>query len=284
MVTLRQALQSARLTLGELPHSDPELEAALLLCHLLGKPRSHLFAWPEATLTADMQQAYATLIKRRRNGAPIAYITGEREFWSLTLRVTPDTLIPRPETELLVERSLHHLRQRPDPLVADLGAGSGAIALALASERPDARIHAGDRSAEALAVAGENAARLGFTQVSLFRGNWCEALPTENRYDLIACNPPYIETGDPHLSRGDLPNEPASALVSGSDGLADIRVIIQQAGGRLKKGGWLLLEHGYRQAPKVQQLLRAAGLSDISTHRDLSGHPRLTESRLAEYY
>ncbi|MCU7920871.1 MAG: peptide chain release factor N(5)-glutamine methyltransferase [Candidatus Thiodiazotropha sp. (ex Epidulcina cf. delphinae)] len=284
MVTLRQALQSARLALDGLPHANPELEAALLLCHLLGKPRSYLFAWPETTLTADEQHAYATLIERRLNGAPIAYIIGEREFWSLKLHVSPDTLIPRPETERLVERSLHHLRYLSDPLVADLGTGSGAIALALASERPDARIHACDRSAEALAVARENAAQLGFTQVRLFQGNWCEALPAEARYDLIACNPPYIETGDPHLALGDLPREPASALASGSDGLADIRVIVQQAPGRLKKGGWLVLEHGYRQAPKVQRLLLAAGLSDISTHRDLSGHPRLTESRLAEYY
>ena len=278
--TLQQALLNAQRALGNLPHSEPELEAALLLCHLLDKPRSYLFAWPEAELTPAQQQAFQALIERRINGTPIAYITGEREFWSLSLRVSPDTLIPRPETELVVERALVHLQPRPEPCIADLGTGSGAIALALCSERPDALIDATDRSSRALDIARENAGRLGFQRIGFHQGDWCHALPAQRRYDLIASNPPYIESSDPHLSRGDLPGEPASALASGTDGLRDIRLITQQAPARLKPGGWLVLEHGYRQADTVAQLLRTAGLKKVSTHSDLAGHPRVTEARM----
>jgi release factor glutamine methyltransferase len=280
MTTLQQALQSAQQTLSALPHANPELEAALLLCHVLHKPRSYLFAWPEKTLSPEQHHNYMRLVERRLSQEPIAYITGEREFWSLTLQVTPQTLIPRPETELLVERSIHHLQQISQPRIADLGTGSGAIALALASECPDAVIDATDISAKALTLARENAERLGFNHITFQQGDWCEALPADQTYDLIVSNPPYIEADDPHLYQGDLPQEPELALVSGSDGLNAIRAIVQQvSAGRLKATGWLLLEHGYQQAEAVQRLLQSAGFTQIATHQDLAGHPRVTEAQ-----
>jgi release factor glutamine methyltransferase len=278
MSTLQQALSSARQALSAMPDSQPELEAALLLCHLLAKPKTYLYAWPETSLTPAQQKAYLNLIERRLSGTPIAYITEKREFWSLSLRVTPATLIPRPETELAVERSLLHLRSR-HPSLADLGTGSGAIALALSSERPDARIDATDCSSQALSIAKENAVRLGFQNINFHLGDWCHALPAARRYDLLVSNPPYIESSDPHLSQGDLPQEPIGALASGSDGLKDIREIIAQAPARLEPGGWLVLEHGYQQADRIKKLLQSAGMEEISTHRDLAALPRVTEAR-----
>lgn len=278
-VSLRQAQQSAIERLSAIEHASAELEAALLLCHLLDKPRSYLYAWPEKTLAPEQLSDYEALIRRRLAGEPIAHITGKREFWSLNLKVTSETLIPRPETELLVERSLHHLENTPKPLVADLGTGSGAIALALASERDDAEIHACDLSERALAVAQENTGQLALNNVRFYAGDWFQALPTDNKYDLIVSNPPYIEADDPHLSQGDLLEEPRSALVSGEDGLMDIRRIIEEAPSHLKSGGWLLFEHGYQQAEAVANLLRSNGFVDIQIHKDLAGHPRVTEGR-----
>jgi release factor glutamine methyltransferase len=283
MTTLQQALQSAQQALSALPHANPELEAALLLCHTLHKPRSYLFAWPEQTLSPEQHRYYMRLVERRLSQEPIAYITGQREFWSLPLRVNPHTLIPRPETELLVERSIHHLQQISQPRIADLGTGSGAIALALASDRPDAAIDATDISTKTLTQAKENAKRLGFDHITFHQGDWCEALPVDQTYDLIVSNPPYIEADDPHLYQGDLPQEPELALVSGSDGLNAIRTIVRQASaGRLRAAGWLLLEHGYQQAEAVQKLLRSAGFTNIATHPDLAGHPRVTEGQFAD--
>lgn len=273
----RQAQQKAAEHLARLPHAAANLEAALLLCHLLRVPRSHLFAWPERELTPQQQAAYETLIQRRLAGEPIAHITGEREFWSLSLRVTRDTLIPRPETELLVERALSHLARIHAPRIADLGTGSGAIALALASERPDAMVHASDRSAQALEVARENATQLQLDNLAFFHGCWCDALPTGENYDLIVSNPPYIEAADPHLALGDLVHEPRSALVAGADGLEDIRTIAAQAPTHLKPPGWLLLEHGYAQGPAVRQILQTEGFRRVGTLPDLAGQPRLTE-------
>jgi release factor glutamine methyltransferase len=278
-VSLRQAQQSAVEKLSSIEHASAELEAALLLCHLLNKPRSYLYAWPEKTLDPEQLSDYEILIGRRLAGEPIAHITGQREFWSLNLKVTSDTLIPRPETELLVERSLHHLENTPQPLVADLGTGSGAIALALASERGDAEIYACDLSENALAVAQENAEQLALNNVRFHAGDWFQALPTDSKYDLIVSNPPYIEADDPHLRRGDLLKEPLSALISGEDGLVDIRQIIEQAPSHLKPGGWLLFEHGYQQAEAVANLLQCKGFVDIQSHKDLAGHPRVTEGR-----
>ncbi len=279
-ISYRQAQQEAAERLSRLPHASAKLEATLLLCHLLQVPRSHLFAWPEKPLTPGQQQAYEALIQRRLSGEPIAHITGEREFWSLPLHITPDTLIPRPETELLVERALKHLVTLSAPRIADLGTGSGAIALALASERPDALIHASDRSTAALTVASGNAASLKLHNVSFFPGNWCHALPAGEGYNLILSNPPYIEADDPHLNQGDLPREPARALVSGQDGLDDIREIAAQSPTYLKPGGWLLLEHGEGQAPSVRQILEQRGFTAITTHKDLARRPRLTEGRI----
>lgn len=282
LLTYHQAQQDAARHLAQLPHAAAELEAAVLLCHLLKVPRSHLFAWPDKPLSADQQDAYEALIQRRLAGEPIAHITGEREFWSLSLRVTRNTLIPRPETELLVEQALRHLATVSSPHIADLGTGSGAIALALASEWPDAVIHATDRSTEALSVAEANAAKLQLRNVTLFCGFWCQALPEGEVYDLILSNPPYIEADDPHLTQGDLPYEPLSALVAGADGLEDIRTIAAQAPARLKSGGRLLLEHGYKQGPAVRQILQQQGFTDIHTLTDLTGQPRLTEGATRE--
>jgi release factor glutamine methyltransferase len=277
----REAQQEAARRLSRLPHAAAELEAGLLLCHLLRVPRSHLFAWPEKRLTPGQQRGYEVLIRRRLEGEPIAHITGKREFWSLPLRVTSDTLIPRPETELLVERALMHLATIAAPRIADLGTGSGAIALALASERTDALIHASDQSTAALAVARANAEALQFPNVSFFQGDWCDALPKDQCYDLVVSNPPYVEAGDAHLRQGDLPHEPLSALIAGPDGLADIRQIAAQTPGRLKLGGWLLLEHGETQSESVRTILRERGFSAISTLEDLARRPRVTEGRRA---
>ena len=272
--TLRQAQRDASERLAALPHASPELEAALLLGHLLGKPRSYLFAWPDATLSNTQQAAYRHLVERRLAGEPIAYITGEREFWSLPLEVTSDTLIPRPETELLVELALERLQSLPSPRIADLGTGSGAIALALAKERPEALIHATDRREATLQVARRNAERLGLRRVCFFLGHWCQALPTDQEYDLIVSNPPYIEADDPHLSQGDLPREPAGALIAGPDGLEAIRRIARQCLAHLAPGGRLLLEHGHRQAAAVRRILHQHGYHEIVSFKDLAGRPR----------
>lgn len=278
--TYRQAQRAAAERLASLSHASPELEAALLLCHLLGVTRSHLFAWPDKSLTQQQQANYEHLIQRRLAGEPIAYITGEREFWSLRLQVNEQTLIPRPETELLVERALAHLVETDRPGIADLGTGSGAIALALASERADALIHASDRSAAALEVARGNSQRHDLTNLRFFQGDWFEALPAQQRYQLIVSNPPYIEAADPHLGQGDLPREPRQALVSGADGLADIRLIANQAPAHLVEGGWLLLEHGYSQGEAVRRILHEAGFVQVRTLSDLAGQPRLSEGCL----
>jgi release factor glutamine methyltransferase len=280
MTTLRQALRNAQVSLSAMPDSQPELEAALLLCHLLGKPKSHLYAWPEAPLTPSQLEQYRDLIERRLHGTPLAYILEQREFWSLPLRVTPATLIPRAETELVVERALFHLRTDQAPTLADLGTGSGAIALALCRERADARVDATDSSPEALTIAQENAIRLGIDNIKFYLGGWFEALPAGRHYDILVSNPPYIEANDPHLHQGDLPHEPLTALVSGSDGLHDIRSIIAQAPSWLKPNGWLILEHGYDQADAVTALLHRAGMERIATHRDLANQPRVTEARV----
>ncbi|MEN8166290.1 MAG: peptide chain release factor N(5)-glutamine methyltransferase [Pseudomonadota bacterium] len=279
MTSIRQALQQAAESLQALPHGSPELEAAVLLCHLLDQPRSFLYAWPDKILTKRQVGSYQDLIERRLRAEPIAHITGMREFWSLALKVSPATLIPRPETELLVERALAHLEKIPSPMLADLGTGSGAIALALASERPDCRVQATDNSAEALRIARENTLNLGLSNVSLHPGSWLSALPADSRYDLILSNPPYIPEQAPHLNQGDLPHEPRCALIAGHDGLRDIRTITAQAGAHLKPGGWLLLEHGFDQGPAVRDLFRQGGFNAIRTYQDLAGHDRITEGR-----
>lgn len=252
---------------------SPRLDAEILLASTLERPRSYLHAWPERVLEPQQAARFTAWLDRRLAGEPVAYLLGWREFWSLELEVTPDTLIPRPETELLVELALERLPANDPVQVADLGVGSGAIALALASERPQARVVATDHSPAALAVARRNAQRLRIVNIEFRQGDWCEALAGE-RFDLIAANPPYVAATDSCWRKGALRFEPPAALAAGVDGLDALRVIIAQAPDGLKPGGWLVLEHGYDQGETTATLLREQGFVEISNHRDAAGFPR----------
>jgi release factor glutamine methyltransferase len=279
-LTIREALQAAGHRLAALAEGSPALEAEILLACALDRPRSHLLAWPDKTLTPEEDRQFQALLERRAKGEPIAYILGYREFWSLKLRVTPDTLIPRPDTELLVERALALIPVDRPCQVADLGTGSGAIAAAIASERPRCQITATDSSAAALAIARGNFQELGLGNVVCALGAWGDALPRGRQFDLLLSNPPYIPDSDPHLRLGDLPWEPASALAAGTDGLDAIRQITATAPAHLVDGGWLILEHGFDQGIKVRNLLAGNGFSHILTHRDLAGLERITEGQI----
>jgi release factor glutamine methyltransferase len=251
------------------------VEAEILLAHVLGKPRSWLIAHADDVLDATQLDTYAHMVERRAAGEPIAYIMGRRGFWSLELEVTPATLIPRPETELLVELALERLPHDASSRVADLGTGSGAIALAIAHERPKARIVATDASADALAVAQRNAHRHHLHHVSFVKGRWFIPL-VDQHFDVIVSNPPYIESADPHLTEGDLRFEPLSALAAGEDGLDDIRSIVHDARHHLFPKGWLLMEHGWNQGEAVRVLLRNAGFVDVFTARDMEQRERVS--------
>lgn len=253
-------------------------DAEALLLHVLGRDRAWLFAHARDPVGDEAAAAFAGLVERRANGEPVAYLTGRRGFWTLDLAVSPATLIPRPETERLVELALERLEDAPGFRVADLGTGSGAIALALASERPQARVVATDASADALAVARANAAAHALSNVDFRQGPWWAPLQGE-RFDLVASNPPYIAAADPHLGQGDLRFEPASALAAGADGLDDIRQIVDGAPERLLPGGWLLLEHGWDQGAAVAGLLRDRGFAAVSTEQDLEARDRVTLGR-----
>ncbi|TBR09159.1 MAG: peptide chain release factor N(5)-glutamine methyltransferase [Lysobacter sp.] len=255
----------------------PPGEADYLLAHALGRDTGWLFAHGSESLPPDIARRFADLMARRLQGTPVAYLTGVRGFWTLELAVSPDTLIPRPETERLVELALERLPTTPCD-VADLGTGSGAIALAIASERPDARIIATDTSAAALAVARANAARHRLPNVQFSQGDWYAPL-AGRRFDLIVSNPPYIAAGDPHLEDGDLRFEPAAALASGADGLDALRHIIIGASTHLGPGGWLLVEHGWKQGASVRALMTGAGLADVATARDLESRDRVSCGR-----
>lgn len=257
----------------------PEGEGDLLLGHVLGRGAAWLFAHGDACIDEADAARFEGLVERRAAGEPVAYLLGRRGFWTLDLAVTPATLIPRPETERLVELALERLPAQPCA-VADLGTGSGAIALAIASERPLARVVATDASTAALDVARDNARRHGLQRVQFRHGDWLEPLAGE-RFGLIASNPPYIAAGDPHLSRGDLVHEPPGALASGTDGLDAIRVIVAGASGHLRAGGWLLLEHGHDQGAAVRALLLAGGFVDVRTEQDLEARDRVSLGRRA---
>jgi len=254
------------------------LDAELLLCEALARPRSYLYTWPEYELGEAERQALEALVQRRLGGEPIAHILGRREFWSLELAVSADTLIPRPETELLVEAALERIPLEAEWRVADLGTGSGAIALAIASERPHCRITAVERSEGALAVAQENARRLGIGNIEFLKGDWFAPLAGQ-RFQVILSNPPYIPDSDPHLSQGDVRFEPLSALASGIDGLVDIRQLVNGAPAFLTSPAWLLLEHGYDQGAAVTELMRQAGFVEVEDLADLQGHGRVAAGR-----
>jgi len=253
-------------------------EAELLLAHVLGRPRSWLYAHGDDEIGEAVVARFAQLLARRKAGEPVAYLTGRRGFWRFDLQVGPETLIPRPETELLVELALGRLPLGVPCRVADLGTGSGAIALALAHERPDAHVVATDASAGALEVASASARALGLDNVTFRLGDWLAPLAGE-RYELIASNPPYIRDDDPHLGRGDLRFEPSSALASGCDGLDAIRVIAREAPAHLSPRGWLLVEHGWDQGEAVRALFEDAGLHEVETVRDLEARDRVTLGR-----
>lgn len=255
------------------------IDAELLLAHCLGRSRAWLYAHADQAVDEQQATAYAGLVKRRMGGEPVAYVCGQSGFWSLDLRVTADTLIPRPETELLVELVLSCLHPGQPADVLDLGTGSGAIALAVASERPVCAVTAVDASAAALAVAAGNAGRLKLGNVVFVHGDWYAGLG-DRRFDAIVSNPPYIADGDPHLDRGDLRFEPPSALASGPDGLNDIRRIVAGAHRHLRPGAWLLVEHGWNQAEAVRALFAQAGFAEITTRQDLEQRDRVTMGKI----
>jgi len=263
---------------ADLPDSPTaRLDVELLLAAALGKSRSYLHTWPEKIVSSEDALTFSGYLQRRRSGEPVAYILGQQGFWKLDLEVAPHTLIPRPETELLVEAALELLPATPAQIL-DLGTGSGAIALALASERPAWQVTAVDRVLEAVALAERNRQRLHLNNATVLNSHWFSALQG-HRFDLIISNPPYIADNDPHLAAGDVRFEPASALVAGHDGLDDLRLITQESPDHLNDGGWLLLEHGYDQAQAVRELLLNQGFEGVHSRIDLGGHQRITLGR-----
>ena len=256
---------------------EPRHEAEILLAAALGRTRAWIMAHPEESiLDCDATDRYEAYVTRRSHGEPVAYVLGEKEFWSLPLAVTPDVLVPRPETELVVELALTHLPRDRESRVLDLAAGSGAIALAIAHERPRATVVGTDNSAAAISVARRNASRLRLRNVDFAVGSWFEPV-AEERFDLIASNPPYIAEADARVEPGVRRFEPHGALFAGTDGLEALRVITGAAGRHLLPGGWLVVEHGDLQGSAVRDLLGAAGFAGVTTHQDLAGLDRCTE-------
>ena len=276
--TIKSTLTAAKQLLTPATNT-PDLDAELLLAHVLQSPRASLYTWPEKELSPTQLQQYESYLTRRQNGEPIAYITGIKEFWSLELQVTTDTLIPRPETELLVETVLQHFTNQEKITLADLGTGSGAVALAIAHERPHWILHATDKSEQALAIAKQNATRLQLGNVHFHLGSWCAALP-ENKFDAIVSNPPYISVQEWNQYEADLQHEPIFALLAEKNGLADIEEIVMTAKACLKPGGYLFLEHGFTQGAAVRQLFVSSGYSQIETVRDLANKERVTLGKL----
>lgn len=276
MTSIAQALRQAS---EQLQASDSsQLDAEVLLAHTLGKPRSHLHAWPEAQLDPELLSRFEALVTQRVSGKPVAQLTGRREFWSLDLEVTEHTLIPRPDTELLVEQALAILPAGQSLRLLDAGTGSGAIALALAHERPHWQIFASDRSPSCLAVAQRNATRLGLGNIHFFTGDWCDAVADQS-LDALISNPPYIAEQDPHLAEGDVRFEPRNALTAGADGLDDLKYLAAAASRVLKPAGHILLEHGFDQANHVRNILKSNKLEEISSTCDLAGHERVSQAK-----
>lgn len=254
----------------------PQLDCELLLCHVIDKDRTWLRTWPDNTVSPTHQTLFKSLLDQRIKGTPIAYITGSRGFWSMDLNVSSDTLIPRPETEILVEIVLK-LGLPSQACGLDLGTGSGAIALALASERLDMQWFAVDAQLGAVELAQDNCNQQQLSNVSIFQSNWFDAIKQQdNKFDLIVSNPPYIAKDDPHLSHGDVRFEPKTALVSGVDGLDDIKVIVSQSSMYLNTNGWLVLEHGYDQGKAVRDLMLFAGFNEVTTKQDYNNLDRIT--------
>ena len=272
-LTVRQAQQLGNQKLAEIIDTDNALESAVLLAHAVQKDRSWLFAWPEKELSIQQQQHFEKFLQRRLRGEPVSYITGYREFWGMDFKVSPDTLIPRPETELLVETALSKLGTSSAKIL-ELGTGTGAISVALLTERPAWKILATEVNAGTLAIARENFSKYNL-EIDSVISNWFENIP-HDKFDLIISNPPYIESDDLHLKQGDLRFEPKAALASGKDGLDAIREITQKAATYLTNKGWLMLEHGFNQGNAVFSLLQQCGFSNIETLNDLSGNNRIT--------
>lgn len=260
--------------------TSARLDAEVLLAHVLRKSRVQLYGASTDTVEPEHTEQFIQLVHKRREGRPVAHLVGSREFWSLGLTVTADTLIPRPETELLVECALTRISERARADVLDLGTGSGAVALAIAKERPNANLTATDLSEEALEVARFNAVALGLNKIRFFSGDWFGAV-LGKRFSTIVSNPPYVTEREFKLRDFELHHEPSMALLGGGkDGLAAIRLIVGRAAENLTPGGWMLIEHGFRQGPAVARLFQQAGFESISTYRDMPGHPRVTEGTL----
>jgi release factor glutamine methyltransferase len=277
-MTVRGLIQVAA---DQFTESDTaKLDAQLLLGDVLGKDRTWLMTWDDVDVSDADQQQFLALVVRRARGEPIAHILGYREFWGLSFECNASTLIPRPETELLVEKALQ-LGLSPKARVLDLGTGTGAIALALASEQPVWQITATDFSSEALALASRNQINLGISNVELIKSDWFSAMQPQRQFDLVVSNPPYVDPGSPYLNKGDVRFEPRSALTAEKSGLADIEKIASSAPRYLKPGGWLMVEHGYEQAGPVAEIFRRSGFSSISNHKDLAGWPRVTVGQIA---
>ncbi|WAK01773.1 peptide chain release factor N(5)-glutamine methyltransferase [Methylobacter sp. YRD-M1] len=251
------------------------LDAEVLLCHVLYKERSYLRAWPDKLLEPEQLEQFWALIERRRQGMPVAYLIGRREFWSRDFHVSPDVLIPRPDTELLVELGLEFIPPDKPFKLIDLGTGSGIIAITLAAERPHAQVIAADFSPAALEIAKHNAQRHHITNVRFYQSDWFDDVP-DTQFDLVISNPPYIAEGDSHLQEGDVRFEPQTALVAAQQGLRDIEIIADRARDHLKPQGHLLIEHGYNQQHQVQTIFKGLGYDKVRTYQDLSGQPRVT--------
>lgn len=253
---------------------SPRLDTEIFLCHVLEKPSSYLMTWPEQELAPLQVQRFTACLQRRQKGEPVAYILGTQAFWTLELEVSTDTLIPRADTEVLVETALNLFPENTPLRIADLGTGTGAIALALASERPAWEVWGCDRITAAVDLAKRNQTRLGLPDVSFVQGNWLA--PLSGRFDMIVSNPPYIDQNDEHLKQGDVRFEPVSALVAAEEGLSDIMHIINTAPDYLREGGWLLFEHGYQQAMAVRKLFCDSGYDQVQTYQDYAGNDRVT--------